>query len=180
MNRYKNPDQAELGVVQQAYAELDAVDALLKPPSRGDGGPVMASELLAYACGEAAEAGRVKAALIRFPSMRGVLKDMVVRMSDYQMPEAIAASTKEFPERRTEGCRVRMEASRAEADQYYLIIELVESGEIPSVLTLCDAENEFEQITLPSPRRGVIQVIVTNESGIPDMLRDPKTAIYLR
>ena len=180
MSKFKVPEKGELAMVQQAFAELEVVDVLIHAPQQGESNRVTASDLFAYACGDAAQTVRIKSALIRFPSMRGVLKDMVARTSVYHIPEAIAASTEEFPMRRAEGCRVRMEASRAEADQHYLIIELDEGRDVPSLLTLCDSKDRFEQVNLPAPRRGTIQVTVTAETGIPEMLRDPKTTIYLR
>jgi hypothetical protein len=180
MSKFRVPEQKEMEMVQHAFAELETVDTLLHMPPKSEADRITASDLHDYACGDVSVAKRTKSALMRFPAMRGILKDMVAKASDYQMPEAIAASTDEFPQRRTEGCKVRMEASRAEADHHYLIIELDEGRKIPSVLTLCDVEGKFEQLALPPPRRGVIQVTVTNNSGIPDMLRNPKTAIYLR
>ena len=167
-------------MVKQAFAELEMVETLVRgaaedaPPAR-----IAASDLYAYARGDKSQALEIKEALLRNPSLRAALRRMVETTARYQMPEAIAASTDDFPERRAEGCRVRMERSRAEDDQYYLIVELAEGMDAPSVLTLCDPEDRFERVELPPARRGVIQVTVTTESGVPAMLRDPKTAVFL-
>ena len=180
MNKYMIPKTKELETVKQAFVELEATETLINHLPEHKTDSIAASDLFAYARGDGGKAQQIKAALIRFPSMRKVLKGFLIQVSSYYLPEAIAASTEEIPERGIEGCRLRLEISRAETNQYYLIIELGENGEIPSSLVLCDLNDRFEQIQLPPPRRGTIQVTVTIESGIPDMLRDPKTAIYLR
>ena len=180
MNKYMIPKIEELETVKQAFVELEATETLIDSLSEHKKDSIAASDLLAYARGDGEKAQQIKTALIRFPAMRKTLKGFLFQVSCYYIPEAIAASTEEFPERSIEGCRLKIETSRAETNQYYLIIELGENGEIPSSLILCDLEDRFEQIQLPPPRRGTIQVTVTIESGIPDMLSDPKTAIYLR
>ena len=181
MNKHNIPKRDELNSVKQIFAELEAVDTLIHQQPREVGsGAIAASDLLAYACGDEVNAGQISGALIRSPALRRVLKGFLTEVSEYYIPEAIAASTEGFPERGVDGCRLRLEVSRAESNQYYLIIELSEGGHIPSLLTLCDLKDRFEQVKLPPPRKGTIQVTVTLESGIPDLLRDPKTAVYLR
>jgi hypothetical protein len=179
VSKFKAPEKKELEMVQQAFAELELVDEMINATQQSDAGRIMASDLHAYACGDASQAVRIKSALLLFPAMRGVLKNTMRGAAIYHMPEAIAASTEEIPTRRTDGCALRVEVSRAEPDLYYLIIELDDGRSVPSVLTVCDVNDQYEQIELPAPRRGVIQVAIAAESGIPNMLHDPKSAVYL-
>ncbi len=182
MTRYRIPEGKDMDMVQQAYAELASVDQLVQ--GDGDGAEVprraTAGDLYAFATGDQRHAGTVKQGLLRFPQMRTVLKAMLAEVSVGYLPEVAAAASDEFPERRVDQGVLRVQRSQAEPSQFYLIFEVAEGYEAPTVLIVCDREEQFEQIVLPAPRRGTIQLAVTQASGVPDMLRDPKSAIYLR
>lgn len=180
MSKFKTPEGKELEMVQQAFAEIEAVETLVHPTLPTSPGKISAGDLFAYASGDGARAAQVKVALLKYPAMGAALKSMLGSAALYHIPEAIAASTDEFPERRAGGCIMRVEASRAEPDQHYLIIEIMSGHETPSMLTLCSSDNQVEILDLPAPRRGVVQLPITADSGIPDLLRDPKTAVFLR
>jgi hypothetical protein len=105
---------------------------------------------------------------------------MIEAISIYKMPEAIAASSEEFPTRQASGCQIKVEKSRAEESQYYIIITVSDMDRIaPDLMTVIDQDNNIERLELPVPRSGIIQVSTDEKSGIPLMLKNPKTAIYL-
>ena len=126
MNKYKVPEGNELGFTQQAFSELELVETLLHEDTGNASPRIVAGDLFSYVRGDLTQETRIKEGLLKFPAMRTALRDMISQASAYHMPEAIAASSGEFPERQVEGCRVRVKASLAEADQYHLIAYKVE------------------------------------------------------
>ena len=180
MIRKRIPEGKELEMVKQAFAEIETVEFLVNPKMEATGRTgIAASKLYAYVRGVSERGQETEEAILQFPALCRAYGHMVRGTAIYTIPETIAASTVEFPERQSEGCRVRVEPSRAEPDQYYLIIEVDDGRPVPTIISIADTNEHWEQVMLPAPRRGVVQVMVTADSGIPAMLRDPKTAIYL-
>lgn len=180
MSKYKIPEEKGMDMLREAFSEIETVEGLIRPDIATETDRIAAGDLYGYAMGETVQSVRIKSALLRFPAMRRALDEMLGAQAVYAIPEAIAASTDAYPERRTNGCRLRVEVSRAEGDQVYLIIEVDEGHAMPERLTLCGLDGQVEHLDLAAPRRGAIQVMVTIGSGIPEMLKDPKTALYLR
>jgi hypothetical protein len=178
MIRLPLPRAAGLEATKSAFSEQELTAELL---AAGETASLAASRLLAFARGDLRDAAAIRRAMLANPALRRLVRHMAESGAAYVMPEAIAASSTEFPTRRTEGCAVKVIASRAGAGAYYLVIELADPGKpAPKLLMLCEPEGQLEQIALPAPIDGVIQVGVDEASGIPPLLRNPKTAIFLR
>jgi hypothetical protein len=178
MIRQPLPTSVELAMAREAFGEAELAEALFAAESDAAIAP---SRLLAFARGDRRDAARIKAAMLANPALRRLCRHMIESGATHAMPEAIAASSAEFPERRSTGCRVRVIASRSGVGAYYIVVELEDGVTTPpSVLMVCDPDNRIEQVALSAPVSGTIQVMVDEASGIPAMLRNPKSAIFLR
>jgi len=176
--QYPIPTEHEVNEMRQAFQEGQTVMQLL---DADDAAPrIAASDLYAYAKGDSDKSQVISEAMLKSPSMRCAYQSMVETTAVYLMPEAVAASSEEFPLRQAGGCQIRVEKSRAEDTQFYILITLpTERVKTPELMTIIEPNQASERLELPAPRRGLIQVSIDEGSGIPNMLRNPKTAIYL-
>jgi len=123
----------------------------------------------------------VAAAMLQQPALRAAYRNLLARAANYQVPEAMAASTEVLPVRTGEGCRIRFLPSQAEANQVYLIVELDDpTAPPPSALVFCDQENFCAAMELTGWRNGVTQRIIDMESEILRLARDPTSTAYLK
>ncbi|MDA1101790.1 MAG: hypothetical protein O2967_22755 [Proteobacteria bacterium] len=123
----------------------------------------------------------VAAAMLQQPALRAAYRNLLARAADYQVPEAMAASTEALPVRTGGGCRIRFLPSQAEANQVYLIVELDDpAAPPPGALVFCDQENFCAAMELTGWRNGVTQRIIEMDSDILRLARDPKSIAYLR
>jgi hypothetical protein len=111
---------------------------------------------------------------------RRVYRQMIKQISDFHFPQAIAAATDMLPVRNAQGCRIRLQESKAEPDQLYLIIEFSEGVKsVPRKLTVFDAEDNSFGMDLSAPRNGIIQMIIERTEKIATLLSDPKSEAFL-
>lgn len=187
------PDSKALEDARQTFAALSHGRALLDGVSDGtsDGTlavagkapAISAPRLYAHATAPLPLPDpQLEAALLRNLSLRRAYRGFVAAGAVYRLGEVIAASTDQIPPRRGVGCRISVEASQAEADQFIVILQLDDgAGETArAVLVLCDGDDHCHRFPLPSPHRGVIQFIVRADDAILPLLRDPGTEALLR
>jgi len=165
---------------QVRFAELMSAQTLMAKREASEA--ITASLLYSYASGALAfPQQKLEQALGRDITLRRIYKAMVSKTAAFYLPEALAASSDVLPTREGEGCRVRMQESRAEPDQVYIIIELTRNREAtPNALMVCGAGDQIAQTALPASRNGVIQVIVEKTSEILTLLADPKSEVFVR
>lgn len=176
--RYPIPTESEISGLRRDFQESQAINDLLNESVKKTG--IAASDLYAFTKGEQGKAQEILAAMQSNTNLQVAYRGMIEAISIYKMPEAIAASSEEFPTRQASGCQIKVEKSRAEESQYYIIITVSDMDRIaPKLMTVIDQDNNIERLELPVPRRGIIQVSTDEKSGIPLMLINPKTAIYL-
>jgi len=114
-------------------------------------------------------------------SLLRTYKTLLAQTAYFHIPQAIAASSEDYPERHCNGCTVRLQASRAETTQLYLIIEIKDQrSDMPHTLNLFLNEATCARVTLPKARNGIIQTIIDVQSDVARLLTNPKTEIYLR
>jgi hypothetical protein len=114
-------------------------------------------------------------------SLRRAYKALLQQSAFFHIPQAIAASSDEYPDRHCDGCRIRLQASRAESSQLYLIIELSDQRrEMPKTLTAFFADETNLRLELPLGRNGVIQTMIDAHSDMATLLANPKTELFLR
>jgi len=142
-------------------------------------GQFSASRLYKYVLGH--EDRELSLALGTDLSLRRVYKSLLQQQAYFHIPQALAASTDEFPQRHADGCVIRLQASRAESTQVYLIIEIADKRrDMPKNLQAFAGDDGFETVHLPEARNGVIQTIIDKNSALAKLLADPKTEIFLR
>jgi hypothetical protein len=187
MIRLPRLGEAELEAAKAAFSEQALVDELTAAPEDPAAGVpavgevgVTAARLYAYAAGDLTEESQIRQALLAKPGLRRTLRQMIEAAAHWRIPEAIAASSTEFPERHAPGCILSVVKSHSGSGCYYLVIEVDAAAQVPKRLFAIDPDDRVEQVSLPAPSAGVIQVMIDEASGIPAMLRDPKTAVFLR
>ena len=138
-----------------------------------------ATDLYAYVYG--AENSALKQALVFNLNLRRAYKGMLKGAASYKIGYAQAASSTDYPERHVDGCRLRVHSSNAEAQQLYLILEFRDKNiPLPEQLVIFDDQERMETFDLPQGRNGVIQALIERQSLIADLLKSPKTEIFLR
>ena len=142
-------------------------------------GSFSASRLYRFVLGHKDE--DITAALSQNLSLRRAYKTLLKQAAYFQIPQAIAASSQDYPDRHCDGCTLRLQASRAESSQLYLIIEVTDTRrDMPNVLTAFIDDEACIRLELPVARNGVIQTIIDVKSDMATLLANPKTEIYLR
>ena len=178
---YDVPEGENLDVARDAFTDAALVQELTDAlASGGAEAGVSLSRLYRHATNMSQIDQALERSLRENLNLRRIYKDMVERTSRFHLPEAMAASSEELPSRHGQGCRIRMEASRAEADQIYVIIEIDgEADQPPSTLIVCDADQNCRRFGLPEIRNGVAQLIAERQSDLVTMLMNPKAEAYL-
>ncbi len=163
----------------QAKVRFAALDTTRRLINHAGSGGVSASRLYTYAI-QGDDQG-VRQALGTDLALRRAYRRLLQKVSRFHIPEAVAASTEEFPERHSDGCKIRLQVSRAQPDQLYLIIELSDQrADSPKSLNVFGSDEACETLDLPVQRNGVMQLIIERESPLAHMLADPKSEIFLR
>jgi len=177
MSDYQIPKNSDLEGVKQKFSELSQADELLTSLDKASA--ISPSQLFAHANGVENEA--VAKALSENLALRRIYRDMVEKTALYYVPEAMAASSDDIVSRAGKGCRIRMEPSRAEPNQVYVIIELSGDEKVtPTTLVVCDVESNCSRFPLPKIRDGVVQIIADREADLVRLLSDPKTEAFIR
>ena len=181
MTEFEQPDPETLARARQIFAERRIADALADGAGEG---PAHLSPAAIYraAVGDAPlPQAEISAALLRNPALRSAYRSLVAQTSSYALPRAAAASSAEFPVREGDGCRIRVERSRADVDRHYVIIELTDPDRAaPQLMTVCDVDDNCTRVALPEPCRGFIQFLAEPATGILEKLRDVNAEIYFR
>tara|TARA_B100000315_G_scaffold260857_1_gene326434 strand:- start:6290 stop:6835 length:546 start_codon:yes stop_codon:yes gene_type:complete len=181
MSDYKIPGDEKLQAAKQKFSELSQIDELLSSSEKLSS--VSPSALFAYANG--AENETVEKALGENLALRRIYRDMLEKNAVYYVPEAMAASSAKKSDdilsREGKGCRIRMEPSRAEPNQVYVIVELSGNEKVtPTTLVVCDVEANCSRFPLPKIRDGVAQIIADRDADLVRLLSDPKTEAFIR
>ena len=156
------------------------LSAMLKT---GEPGAVTPAELFRYANGSLAYPNiRIDDALSQQPGLRASFRRMVESISPVHFEPVVAASDREMPERRGEGCKISFENSQAETDRIYVVISLDEwVNEVTlSRLVLFARDGLCHQFPVPPARRGVIQLLTEKDARLTRLLSDPMTEVFLR
>ena len=177
------PNRLEEAAARRRFAELSDGRALLEAGGDTTAAAISASRLYAHAmAARPAPDAALEAALNTNLSLRRSYRGFLAAAATYRLGEVMAASTEQIPPRRGVGCRITVEPSQAEADQFIVIVEVVAGAKdpAPATLLLCDRDDRCFRFPLPSPHRGVMQFIVTADDPILPLLRDPRTEALLR
>jgi hypothetical protein len=184
MNDFEMPQGANLERARAFFTEIENAEAMLRSAADQSVKPrVAASSLYAAARdGHVDITPLIETMLAEHRSVRAAYRHMLATTALYALPEAMAASSGEMPVRHGEGCLIRTERSRAEPNQFFVVVELTEKEHelAPTCLIVCDTEDRTQRFPLPMARDGITQIIAEAQSDLMRMLGDPTTRIYLQ
>jgi hypothetical protein len=179
MNSFDRPHGLAESRVRDIFEEIEAAEALLRPRRTTR---VAASRLYAAACG-GERTTEIEATLASSRAARGVYRRAIADGAYFSLSEARAASSRHTAARHGEGCRIRIERSRAEPDQFYVVVELANEtpqAAAPTSLIVCDSDDHCQRFALPPVRDGIAQIIAEAGSDLMRLIGDPTTRVYLR
>lgn len=177
MTIYEHPQDIALVKAREAFAEIDAVAGLLRPSERKTSQRLSPSALYS-----AARDGTVVAEhALRGGKARQVFAHAIAETAMYTLAEARAASSGGPAARHGEGCHIRFERSRAEPNQYFVVVEMTRENadESPTSLIVCDRDQHCRRFPLPDVRNGIAQIIAEADSDLVRLIGDPSTRVYL-
>lgn len=177
MNTFVRPQGAALTRLRDRFCEIEEAGALLSP--------ARTSRRVPASCLYAAANSRngdpiVEAAMEDNRDARGFYRRAVADSAVFSLSEARAASSGAALARHGDGCRIRTEQSRAEPDQYFVMVEITKDGRAPTSLVVCDSEDRVSRFPLPIIRNGVAQMIADANSDLLRLIEDPTTKVFLR
>jgi hypothetical protein len=175
------PDDQSMATVQAHFADEDNVRQTLTAMREAE--PTIAfSRLWRFASGQVTHDAELLTALKHDTKLASDFNALLQKVSWSHLPQAAAASTDDdLRLRETDLCAIRIEPSRAEPDQVYVIIELKDAeGTSPRSLITSAADGTLENLELPAPQGGVIQVLLQHDDAVLIALRDHATEVFLR
>lgn len=161
----------EIDRLRDIFTEIQGAEALLRPaPGRRLGVAAV------YAAAQNGSLGSDQQS-----SVRRVHSRMIADGARAALPFARAASSGAAA-RRGDGCQIRVEQSRAEPDQYFVLVELTKgiSTDGPTSLVVCDSDDHCRRFPLPAARDGISQIIADGGSDLMKLINDPSSKVYLR
>lgn len=175
------PHGRALERAREVFAELEAVDALLRPHAGRPRRPA-ASALYALAKdGEIDQEDELGDELGDNARARRVHAHMLAETAQFTFGTLRAASAGAAAERHGDGCYIRIEQSRAEPDQFFIVVQVLRaptSGQ-PRALIVCDHDDHCRRYPLPALHNGIAQFIAEAGSDLMRMMDDPKTRVFL-
>ncbi|MHB1203929.1 MAG: hypothetical protein ACYCZX_00055 [Rhodospirillaceae bacterium] len=169
--------------VRELFTEMQDAGALLRPaPDRGMSTKRVSASML-YAAARNGESEAIEGVLSARRGARGFYRQVVADTARFALPQARAASSGLAPARHGEGCHIRIEQSRAEPDQYFVLVELARtafSAPAPTSLIVCDEDDNCRRFPLPAAREGIAQIITDGDSDLMRLISDPASKVYLR
>jgi hypothetical protein len=175
------PDAQSLAVVQEHFADQDTVRQTLSamrevPPA------ISFSRLWRFASGETTQDAELLVALRRDKKLNADFNALLQKVSWDHLVQVAAASTDEALRlRETDLCAIRIETSKAEPDQVYVIIELKDpEADAPGSLFVTSTDGILESLELPEDQGGIIQLLLQSDDAVLLALQDHRTEVYLR
>ena len=174
MNSFQvSPGQSDR--LREIFCEIQDADALLCAATPGK----RRSASAVYAAARADGNGLHDAGL----GARRFYRQVVANTARFALPIARAASSTLAPARHGDDCHIRIERSRAEPDQYFVLVEMAKesfAAPLPTALIVCDSEDRCRRFPLPVARDGIAQIIADSDSDLMRLISDPSSKVYLR
>jgi hypothetical protein len=165
---------------REVFAESAILESMHRPAGSGRARPSASALYAAATQGDGAAGG--EGWLAGHPPARRVHAHMLAQTALFGFAPLRAASSAALSERHGEGCRIRIERSRAEPDQFYVVVQLLgtpPSGRMPASLILCDRDDHCRRFPLPAMRDGIAQLIADADSDLMRLIDDPRTQVFL-
>ena len=173
--KHTMPKGENLDLARYVFEAIDIVDAFHEP---GELERVTFNQIYAYAADPEAVDPAFERAIQQDNRLQRELRHLLQKIALAQLPRAVAASTGGPLVRESEECRVRVEASRAEPSQVYIIVEL-KNDRPAKALFISDQNGGWRKFQLPEAVGNVIQVLVEANSEMVRLLQNHETEIYL-
>jgi len=114
-------------------------------------------------------------------TLREDFQRLLERTAMIRVPRVAAASPGTIMSRVGDGCQIRFQASRAEPNQTYVIIDLTDKeARAPTNMFVVNSRSECMKFSLPPARNGIIQFLVEQGSDLLVGLLDIKNEVFLR
>ena len=179
--RINLPDDDTLATVQARFTDEDNLRQTMA--AMQDASPGIAfSRLYQYARGDISLDTELLAALKQDKTLARDFNALLQKLSWDSLPQVAAASTdSDLRLRETDLCTIRIEPSRAEPDQVYVILELKDpAASPPDLLITSAADGAIETLALPQPDDGIIQLLLQADAAILLAMQDHATWVFLR
>ncbi len=180
--RYETPKGDKRALAAGLFVANRQVDTLQGTrDERARARPFGMDRLYAYAIEPGREDAELERELRADPSLGEAFQRILERTALHRLPRVAAASPGTITSRDGAGCRIRLQESRAEPDQTYVIIEVADAaGLSPAHMFIVDAGGQCRKFALPEARNGVIQFLVERQSDLLAGLLDIKTEVFLK
>ena len=182
MMDFKMPDDGEVEQLREIFHKNSLVRELTASIAhRETSDELSPSRLYAYLTSFTGVDEKLELKVQENVNLRRLYREIVDQTARYRLPEAMAASSEEYPIRHGNGCTIRMEPSRAEPDQVYVIIEFTgDVDQVPRSMFVCAEDKTCTRFELPELKDGIVQFISDSQSNLIKLLMNPKTEAFLR
>ena len=179
--RINLPDENTLATVQARFTDEDNFRQSMTAMQEAEPG-IAFSRLYQYARGDISLDAALLAALKQNKSLARDFNALLQKLSWDSLPQVAAATTDtDLRLRETDLCAIRIEPSRAEPDQVYVILELKDPAAAPPDLLITSAaDGGIETLALPDPDDGVIQLLLQADDAVLLAMQDHATWVFLR
>jgi hypothetical protein len=169
--------RAEVALAEDTLDALAAVDRLSEPAAA----KASPSALYAYATDPDYDADEhLREQLRTDAALQADFQRLLNNTSLYFMPRLAAASTGAIEAREAQGCRIAFRPSRADENQVYAIIELVDKQAVPRLLVIRLADGATERLALPPFQDGRAQLLLDRNSPEAKGLMNINAEVYLK
>jgi len=179
---FKMPDDHELEQIKEEFSKNSWVSELTSSLGQAKGAQATSlSTLYNYLTVNTGVDEALERKIRNSIPLRKLYRKIIEETASYQIPEAMAASSGDYPVRHGNGCVISMESSRAEPDQIYVIIEL--TGDIiatPTSMFVCEEDENCMRFDLPEIKDGIFQLICDRQSKLVQLMMNPKTEAFLK
>ncbi len=137
MPKFPFPDDDEQEVARDVFCAEDAWSELTSEQRKSDVTAIPFSRLYAFAANPDQSADpELSDALVRDTKLARHFHHLCEQNAVARLPRVAAAGDEPLPSRDGDGCRLRLEPSRAEPEQVYLIVEFNDTAANPENLLL--------------------------------------------
>lgn len=181
MPKFPFPDEDQQEVAKDVFCARDAWSELTGEQHETDVTAIPFSRLYAFATNPDRSADpEISEALMRDAKLALHFHHLCEQNAVARLPRVAAAGNEPLLSRDGDGCRLRLEPSRAEPEQVYLIVELNDTAANPENLLLFEGGTWRGTYPLPKARDGIILLLEKHDSDLVTALRHPRSEVFFK